>query len=281
MIFVLAFRVTPKTPLLSDRAFEHDKETLRSMGVALITEPLDADYPEHGDGYRVPPEQYTLADPGLTREETDALALAASAVKLKSDAAFSALGKLGSEKRRPSDVAVNLNDDERLTQLFSARSERRTIAFSYRDKDRRVDPYRLSFRHGHWYINGFDHGYADVRTYRLDRIVGELQVGVVGSFPAPEPADQPWLQPWQMGDETPVTVKILLDQSQAQLAIEQIGSESVIDRRADGAVVIAITVTNTEGFRAFVLDFLDHAEILEPAEVRQSYIDYLKSLVPA
>src|SRR5690242_21132316 len=48
------------------RAFERDKETLRGMGVPLLTEPV-------GDGsetgYRVRPEDYYLPDLGLDAEE--------------------------------------------------------------------------------------------------------------------------------------------------------------------------------------------------------------------
>ena len=37
-----------------------------------------------------------------------------------------------------------------------------------------VDPWRLSFRRGHWYLEGCDHGAAAERQFRLDRIEGAV-----------------------------------------------------------------------------------------------------------
>jgi proteasome accessory factor B len=263
------------------RAFERDKETLRSMGVALITEPLDADFPDHGEGYRIPREKYALPDPALTREETDALVLAASIVKLRSDAANSALTKLGAESnvRTVNEVAVDLSDDERLSKLFAARSEYRTITFRYRDKNRHLDPYRLSFRNGRWYVNGFDRDYQDLRTYRVDRIDGDVSIDDVQSFAPPKPASQPWLAPWQMGDETPIPAQVWIDADQAAFAVEQAGDACVKQRNDDGSVVLELQVTNRDAFRSYVLGFLTHAEIMGPHELRNDMRAYLQSLI--
>jgi proteasome accessory factor B len=263
------------------RAFERDKETLRGMGVALVTEPLDPDYPDHGDGYRVPPEKYSLPDPGLTREEMDALALAASAVKLKGDAAIDALWKLGGNAERRSSTTVDLADDDRLTQLFAARGEHRTISFVHKGKNRTVDPYRLSFRNGHWYVNGFDHDHQDARTFRIDRIEGQIEVSEPNAFDTPAPVNQPWLQAWEMGDEPPVTARVLIDATQADLATQQAGKETIVETRDDGSVVLELTVTNNEGLRSFVLGFLDHAELIEPEQMRAEFVTYLKRLAVA
>src|SRR5204862_5864787 len=51
------------------------------------------------DGYRVPPEDYYLRDPGLAPDELAALHLAAQVVRL--EGATEALWKLGGEDRDP------------------------------------------------------------------------------------------------------------------------------------------------------------------------------------
>ena len=48
------------------------------------------------------------------------------------------------------------------------------------------------------------------------------------------------------------------------------------EERADGSVVVTLAVTNRDGFRSFVLDFLDHAEVLEPAELRAEVVEWLE-----
>ncbi len=262
------------------RAFERDKETLRSMGVPIQTMPLDPEFPEHGDGYRVLKDEYFLPDPGLTHEEMSALAIAASAVKLKSQSATAALWRLGGDVIDVTTTEdVELPESDELSIVFAARRERRRITFSYKGTERQLDPYRLTFRNGRWYVNGFDHGHGDVRTYRLDRMGGAITAGDADSFPAPARVDQPWLPAWQMGDGTPVETRVYIDASQADLAIDQAGENCIEERRPDGGVVLRMMVTNQEAFRSFVLGFLEHAEILTPADARQAMIDYLEAVV--
>ena len=54
------------------RAFERDKDELRTMGIPLRVERVPGVLPEV-DGYRIPREEYALRDPGLTTEELAAL----------------------------------------------------------------------------------------------------------------------------------------------------------------------------------------------------------------
>ena len=48
------------------RAFERDKEEIREMGVPLLVEPIAGTDPPLV-GYRIRPQDYALADPGLRR----------------------------------------------------------------------------------------------------------------------------------------------------------------------------------------------------------------------
>ncbi len=50
------------------RALERDKADLREMGVPIVVEPIPGVDPPQ-DGYRIPREQYYLADPGLDPDE--------------------------------------------------------------------------------------------------------------------------------------------------------------------------------------------------------------------
>lgn len=261
------------------RAFERDKQTLRGMGLPLVTLPLDPEHPEAGEGYRIPKEAYQLPDPGLTRDETKALAVAASAVRLKSQAAAAALWKLGGEPDGPvtTTADVGLSDDDRLGLVFAARRERRRLIFEYRGKERQFEPHRLSFRNGRWYLNGHDNGYDAARTYRLDRIEGELRTSAPDAFVAPPRDEQPWLPPWQLGEEPPVEALLLVDADQADLAVRQTGPATVEELRPDGAVVLRLTVTQTDAFRSFAIGFLEHAEVLGPAELRNDFVNHLRA----
>ena len=265
------------------RAFERDKEALRELGVPLVTEPLD---PLHPDvlGYRVPKEAYYLRDPGLEPDELAALHLAASAVRMEGADGVAALWKLGGElaEQGPApavgSVAVAaLPGADHLAVLFGAISARRPVAFAYHGRPRRVDPWRLSFRTGHWYLAGFDHGAGAERSYRLDRVESDVTpAGETASFP-PAPASPAAPQAWEMGEGEPVVARLLVDVDQAGWAVGFVGADAVEERRGDGSVVLAVSVTNRPAFRSFVLGFLDHAEVLGPPELRAEMLEWLEA----
>jgi proteasome accessory factor B len=270
-----------KDPATFRRAFERDKDALRSMGVPLVVETIEGvTHLEANEGYRVPPEKYALKDPGLSRAEMDALALAASSVKLSDSAAATALLKLGGSTADGAET-IALVDDERLPMFFAARNEKRSVTFSYRDRDRLFDPYRLSFRNGHWYVNGFDHDYKSVRTYRLDRVQQLAFATDANAFNPPVAGkdDSPWLPAWQMGDEPVVCAKLLVDADHVQLTINSVGERQLMQRRGDGSAVFAFDVSNQQAFYGYVIGFLDHAEIVEPLDMRVGYVNYLKEFV--
>ncbi|MBA2752659.1 MAG: WYL domain-containing protein, partial [Actinobacteria bacterium] len=53
---------------------------------------------------------------------------------------------------------------------------------------------------------------------------------------------------------------------------------AVRESRPDGAVVLALPVSNREAFRSFALGFLDHAEILGPPALRREVVEWLRSV---
>jgi predicted DNA-binding transcriptional regulator YafY len=264
------------------RAFERDKEALREMGVPVVAEPVDPSAPTM-PGYRIPKDEYYLRDPGLAPDELAALHLAASAVQLEGVRGVEALWKLGGwvEEEGPPPAIAALPGAAHLGVLFEAVSGRRPVSFVYRGEARRVDPWRLSFRNGHWYLAGRDHVRGGERNYRLERIESEVAVDrQAPQFDRPPPAGgQP--QPWEMGAEEEVTARLLVDAEQAGWASTQVGAGAVEEQRKDGSVVLAVPVTNRAAFRSFVLGFLDHAEVLAPPELRAELTGWLAGLCPS
>jgi len=261
------------------RAFERDKEALRDLGIPVVVEPGDAALPAVV-GYRIPKEDYYLRDPGLAPEELAALHLAASTVRLEGASGVEALWKLGGEvvEGGPAPAVAALPGAAHLATVFAAISARRGLAFAYRGRARRVDPWRLSFRNGRWYLTGYDHDAGEERVFRLDRIESDVEAtGDTNSFERPPPSG-PQPQPWEMGGEEPVTAQLLVDAGQAAWAASHLGFDAVETWRPDGAVLLAVRVTNRDAFRSFVLGFLDHAEILGPAELRADMLRWLDAL---
>ena len=260
------------------RAFERDKETLRAMGVPLVVENL----PSGEQGYRVPPDEYFLPDLGLSAEETAALHVAVSAVLLGDQTGgHAALLKLGGSlgldaAGAPAAPIGTLPLEPALPVLFDAFRRRAAVTFEYRGESRTVEPWGLSARRGHWYLVGHDRDRDAMRTFRVDRLGDDLVVGEPDSFRVPEgflPDASLDAEPWQYGEDGPVTARLLVDAGHDADVIAR--GDRVVEERADGSVVVEFVVVNRPAFRSFVLGLLDHAEILEPAALRDDLLSWI------
>ncbi len=263
------------------RAFERDKDDLRAMGVPLEVHDVPGVVPAV-EGYRIPKDRYYLRDPGLTAEELAALRMAASVVQLDGLSAREGLLKLGGlvgEADGAMGVAVAALPGGHVGPLFGAIAAQTPVRFTYRGVERRVDPYRLDFLRGRWYLTGFDHTRDDERAFRLDRFESAVERLDGPRFERPSTA-VPGVQfePWQLGEGEPITAKVLVDAPQAPWIVQHLGPGAVAEERPDGSVVVTMTVTNRDNFRSFVLTFLDHAEVLEPAILRAAVVEWLERI---
>ncbi len=199
-----------------------------------------------------------------------------------------ALWKLGGAVGGPSPGArgdvepgvSTLPADANLVVAFTGVMDRRMLRFTYRSVDRQVNPYRLDFVRGRWYLNGFDHVRGEERWYRLGRVEGRILAGDrPKAFVRPvEAVAGLQLDPWSLGEGEPLRAKVLFDAEQAPLVRHSIGQDRIEEERPDGSIVVGFAVTNRDGFRSFVLSYLDHAVVLEPPELRADIVAWLEAL---
>jgi predicted DNA-binding transcriptional regulator YafY len=278
-------RLVPGYPEASEkaafrRAFERDKESLRDMGIPLdLVDVPGSDPPEQG--YRIKRDEYALRDPGLEPDELAAIHLATAAVRMEGLPGTEAIWKLGGAPAAAADetALAALPTIPQLVPLFRAVAERAPVTFGYRGDTRTIDPHRLSFSRGRWYLDGFDHDRQADRQFRLDRIEGDVGVGNAGSFERPPvPADR-GSQPWLIGGDDPVTARLAVDGDQAGWALDHLAEARIVERHDDGSVVVELEVTNRDAFRSFVLGFLEHAEVLGPDDLRAELVAWLEAFV--
>lgn len=277
------------------RTFERDKEDLRVLGIPLRVERVPASDPPI-DGYRIAADDYYLPDPGLAPDELAALHLATLAVRMDGLSDQEAIWKLGgfgaddptmvgaqSDPGVVKEVVANLPSDPALVPIFQAISEKRTVRFGYRSEERLVEPWRLDFHRGRWYLTGYDRARGGERNFRLDRIDGTVEhtdLKAEAIPPDTQPSDGPRAA-WEMGEEEQVVARLLVDQSRVETASRQLGSAVASEVQSDGSVIYTVPVVKYDAFRSFVLGFLDHAELLEPPEWRTDIINWLSSLSDA
>ncbi len=280
----LAERVEPRYPdeLASRRrAFERDKDTLRELGIPIRVESVDGFGAEHG--YRIHPDDYYLPDLGLDHDELAALHVAVTAVRLVGADADPGLEKLGGRAGDAAPAAIAaVTVAPALPFLFDAVAKHAVLEFSYRGSERTLEPYGVVLRRGHWYVVGRDVDRDAPRSFRADRIEGTPRAGNPGAFAPPADVDPSTFlrdDPLSYGEDEPLEALVLVDGTRAGWAVEQVGEDAVRERRDDGSVVLALSVVNRPALRTWVLDLLEHAEVLAPEALRAEMIEWLAALV--
>jgi predicted DNA-binding transcriptional regulator YafY len=262
------------------KAFERDKASLRAMGV-----PLQEQTRDNESRYRVDPKEYYLPDLELSEEELAALHVAVTAIGLGAGGeGAGALMKLGGLEGTGGMPVAELPFVDTLAPLFDASRRRCVVELTYRGKARRVEPWGLTSKFGHWYLVGQDLGVGDMRVFRADRIDGDVVATEPGAFtvPADFRADAYLAdQPWEYGEGRATTVRIRIDADHVPDLAGEVPPDTPIERETDGSVVIELAVVNLDGLRSFVLGFMDHAEVLSPPEARAAVVEWLDAIVAA
>lgn len=273
----------PEVDATFRRTFERDKDDLRSMGVDIVVSPVPETEPPL-DGYIVHQDDYAGHDPGLEPDELAALHLAAALVRVDSlgEDAFWKLGGTTSDTDSDAQTGavsgISIGEDAGV--LHSAIAERRVASFTYGGVERDLEPARMSFTRGQWYVSGHDRTRKAERVFRLDRIEGAINLGDANAYER-QPARGPEVtRTWELGDEEPIAARVKIDAEVALWARVHLRPDE-IEVLDDGSVIVDANVTNTDAFRDWVLSFLDNAEVLEPPELRQLIIEWLTQLSAA
>ena len=177
------------------RKFERDKDELRRLGVPVETVPVDAFGSEVA--YRIDRDAYEQPDVELDVEQVSAIAVALQL--LEGDADRLVWSKIGARAPDPRAttappglrVAVDL---DATVPLADAVVERRVVRFRYRTRagdagTRTVDPAAVVLRGGVTYLLGRDHDRDALRAFRLDRLLGDVEVLDAAAGPVPTDLD--------------------------------------------------------------------------------------------
>ena len=158
------------------------------------------------------------------------------------------------------------------------------VEFDYTGGQRRsLHPYGLLSRGGYWYVVGHDLVRDAIRSFRVDRIVGDVMV-TVDSFERPAKFDieaAVATDAQMLGEAgSPDIARVLIDADLAPSVVREFGESCVVERR-DGAVVVEVPCANRDAFRSWVLGLVAGAEVLSPADVRGDIVGWLDSLAGA
>ena len=260
------------------QAFERDKRLLRDEGIPVLTEPLPG---QEQYGYRISRDDFYLPDLELEPDEQVALHLAVAGVHLGDPSGRDALLKLGAAGLGDVRPVAALAPAPALGELFEAVRTGVVAEFRYRGVSRRVAPFGLRFRFGHWYLVAWDAERAAVRTFRVDRIEGAVVRGERRGNEVPRDVDVDAAlpeEPWEVDGAGRIAMQLRVDALEASRVVDEVGADKVVRRHDDGSVDLSLRVASFASIRSWVLGLLDHATVTAPTELRDELVGWLRTL---
>ena len=270
-----------------ERMFERDKDELRSLGIEIEVTGLDPLFDDEV-GYTIRPENFEMDVNAYSSTEISFMSLAA---QLWKDAALGEISRKTLRKLSTSNTALDISvlpnfaplirrAPSFLAEILTSITERRLIEFSYIDTElniqvRKVNVYSYFSVKGFWYFSGLDIEKDAIRTFRCDRIHGEIEVS-----------------------KKALTFEIPLDFNAdiffkeegliqtASLKVRK-GRGSQLRNLASGITpgddedIIEIDYVSDSEIMDLILWHLDDVEVLAPQELRSSVVHSLQNLASA
>ena len=268
-----------------ERMFERDKDELRALGIEIQVSALDPLFDDE-IGYRIRFENYVMDHSGFTTNEIAYMSLAAQVWKEEalSEIAQHAMRKLAG-LASPIDISeipaiapVLINAPKFLNEIIDCISKRRTIEFVYLDSEmktqsRQVNVYSYFSFKGNWYFSGLDLRKMEIRTFKCDRILGDVSVSKDSkTYEIPEE--------YISSTESEENAYELT----AQLLVRK-GRGSQLRNRASKIVTaedfdaVDVPYSSENELLSLVLWHLDDVQVLAPSVLRDSVIKSLKNVV--
>lgn len=159
---------------------------------------------------------------------------------------------------------------DRLSRAIAGRRAVRLRHFSAaraEERERVVRPYTLARRFGHWYLFGHDQDRDRELPFRLDRIRDCAVLDETFEPPPPAALARARLFSEPHGH----AIRLRLSRVAAAWALARPARLRVVERGADGAVVVEVEGADAEWVTRFALSFGGEAEVLSPPEARRHF----------
>jgi proteasome accessory factor B len=260
------------------RQFERDKDSLVDIGIEIQ---MVRSQTETGvEGYTAVRAK-ELEGLELSPDELAALHFAATRVALEGvdeDLVTRGVQKLGGAVGVGGDTVARIPMPVALGPLFGAVLHRSVATFTYNGVERELEPHRIGFERGHWYVAGFDRARGGGRNFRVDRIEGKVAAGPAGAFAAPERPREIRTEAWAIGNEEPVDVTLRLDREVASAFLHEYPEVTATAPDGDGRREVTLTVNHRRGLFNVVLQYMERAEVVGPDEVLEAFVEHLRTM---
>jgi len=273
------------------RMFERDKDELRELGIPLETGVNAASDEE--PGYRISQQAYQLPEITLEPDEVAVLGLAARVWRRAelAGAAEGALLKLraagieAEDMTQPGIEPRVQTPEVAFGPLWEAVRDGRPVTFGYRAagrsaaQQRRLEPWGVVNRRGHWYVVGQDTDRGAERVFRLSRIDGPVTfTGPAGSVVVPAGTDvRAAVRDWDVEPPAPRSC-LLRIRSGAGYGLRR-HAISIEPGEMPGWDVAELHFTDDGWWSEQLASFGADVVVLEPADLRDAVIRRLKGVL--
>jgi proteasome accessory factor B len=273
------------TPETKERMFERDKDDLRSLGIEIEVGSFDPLFNDEA-GYKIKQEKYQFDLGDISSTDVSLLSLAAEAWQEASfgDVAQKALLKLRSigipsdELSLPETVLKLSDGGQDLSLITKAIAQHQLLNFAYLDTSMNVNlrsivPIALSTRNGFWYLSGVDQDIQEIRTFRIDRISGEVTASAGPSdFETPVGFD-----PHKVSFEIPFNDSAVIDVRAGKCA--SLRALAISTTSLGEWDQIKVPILNLDSLASLVLWHGLDAFVQEPAQLKDLVVAQLEALV--
>lgn len=262
-----------------ERMFERDKDDLRSLGISIELGTFDPLFEDEA-GYRITSSSYQLDLGPLDGQDIALLSLAASSWSgaALEEVSRSALVKLESIGIDADLESLSLSPrigatNSRFSTITDAIMRRATVTFDYISADltvtqRVLHPYSLRGRSGSWFLLALDLAKGDQRTFRLDRIAGDVISGEKNGVFSPPSALQE-----ELTEDKPMAKLLLRKNRGNQFRMK--AHSVVIGEEWD---IAEVPIFSTQWILSLILWHRDDVVVLEPLALREETIHRLNEI---
>jgi predicted DNA-binding transcriptional regulator YafY len=183
------------------------------------------------------------------------------------------------------DDAVQL-DSAQLSRIVKAIREKKQVTFQYAsDKGShpaQIDPYRVVYYTGFWYLIGNEPATGILKRYALDKI-RDLRLSRNSFKEVPGDLDgilQHSANIWFTGD-APIEITVLINPRVSHYFKRRrmYPTQEIKEERPDGSMVVTFRVGNYEAIRNILKSWIPNLVILAPDDFRQELLNDVKGWV--
>ena len=145
-----------------------------------------------------------------------------------------------------------------------------------------MEPYRIAYFGGFWYLIGNEPATGILKRYALDRIA-DLKLSKIDVKVIPDGLDKMLQQSANIwfSDSRRLTIKVLIDVQVSHYFKRRrmFPTQEIIEERPDGSLVVTFQVGHYEAIRNMLKSWIPNILILEPEDFRGELLQDMKEWI--